>query len=303
MSPNPRHTGSTPLPEATYLPDADHKKEEENPSGHRDLAKNTAGRPPGCETSARPQGPAWPPAASWASPGSVLHVMPSQHQPGGGARSPASPASSGCRPFSPPVRCRCVTGVASCTPPGATLTCLGGRQPLCGWPLCPSVLSPFLVSVLRSGRFPSPPRLSLPLSQSFSHLPFSLCLSFLLRFLWVPYSFPFPVFLVLENNPLPLYSEPLPFSSEPLGRAFLLLVPAHSHAPPPHPTQPPRPSPTLPPPRSPPGLSVLLTDGRAVSAPSLKQHLIAVFCSWTSKLGLRRCAGVAVRGLWGRGGD
>lgn len=29
------------------------------------------------------------------------------------------------------------------------------------------------------------------------------------------------------------------------------------------------------------------------STASLKQHLIAVFCSWTSKLGLRHCAGVA----------
>lgn len=56
-------------------------------------------------------------------------------------------------------------------------------------------------------------------------------------------------------------------------------------APPPHP--------------SPSGLSFLLTDGRAVSTPSLKQHLIAVFCSWTSKLGLRRCAGVAV--VWALG--
>lgn len=55
-------------------------------------------------------------------------------------------------------------------------------------------------------------------------------------------------------------------------------------------------------PAPPSGLSFLLTDGRAASTPSLKQHLIAVFCSWTSKLGLRRCAGVvAARALGEKG--
>lgn len=58
---------------------------------------------------------------------------------------------------------------------------------------------------------------------------------------------------------------------------------------------PPPPCPPAPPPQA----QLSPDRWRAASTPSLKQHLIAVFCSWTSKLGLRPCAGVA--GVWALG--
>lgn len=77
---------------------------------------------------------------------------------------------------------------------------------------------------------------------------------------------------IFSPQPLPLSASPAPPSLHPVPPAL-------------HPTPPS-------------GLGFLLTDGRAVGTPSLKQHLIAVFCSWTSKLGLRHCTGVpAARAL------
>lgn len=152
--------------------------------------------------------------------------------------------------------------------------------------------SPGLSSLLCHSSFTS--SLSVPLTQSFSllstPLPFSLSLShfswaFLLAFVSPSILFLSPYFsswkTILGPECIWFDLEPLPHSSEPSIQPFLLGVPARS------------PGlftvPCTPSSRS--GLSFLLTDGRAVSSPSLKQHLIAVFCSWTSKLGLRRCAG------------
>lgn len=168
-------------------------------------------------------------------------------------------------------------------------------SPSAGWLLCPAVLSSLLswslcsalsfflhlVSLCSShpiflhSLHSSPLRSLSLISLGASFWP--LCLSSIL-FL-CPYCSSWKTILCPEYIWFDL--EPLPHSSEPSIQPFLLGVPARS------------PGlftvPCTPSSRS--GLSFLLTDGRAVSSPSLKQHLIAVFCSWTSKLGLRRCAG------------
>ena len=196
----------------------------------------------------------------------------------------------------------CDPRVVSCKPPGATLASLDGRQSLCrvaALSRC-TFFSPLLSWSLYSALSFFLRLISLFLSPNLS--PFSpllspsLSLSFLLGF-----SFGLCVFPVFFSSPhishlgkailCPKYIwfdfEPLPHSSKPSTQPFLLRVPARS----------PRLFSVPYIPSSPSGLSFLLTDGRAVSTPSLKQHLIAVFCSWTSKLELRRCAGGAVRGL------
>lgn len=156
-------------------------------------------------------------------------------------------------------------------------------DPLCTLaPLRSSLLFSLFFSFIPLLPISIPPILSFPII--FLEVPPGLCVS-------GPHSFPSPHIASLGKPPFANNIFGLVLSLCPHSPRASLSSPGpcsevpQASAPPPHP--------------SPSGLSFLLTDGRAVSTPSLKQHLIAVFCSWTSKLGLRHCAGVAV--VWALG--
>lgn len=180
-----RHTGSTPLPEATYLTRI---RGGESIWSQRPR-KNRAGRlPPGgnqCQASGAGLASSGHPGAS---AGSVLHVMP--------------PPSTSPR-WGLISSLTCQLWALTLQPWSGVCVSLGLRAAnrlelhshLPGW-----VAAPLRVAALSVCPFSFPPCAplwsfsfspsSLPLPQSFSPLSFSLCLSFLLRFLWVPYSFP-----------------------------------------------------------------------------------------------------------------